>query len=99
MLIWSAATFKCMCFNHQFGGNPVSCAIALSVLDVIEKDHLQQRAAEVGRYFISRTKELMHKFEMIGDVRGTGLFLGIDLVRNRKTREPATEEARYILTK
>jgi len=86
-------------FVSQFGGNPVSCAIALSVLDVIDKEGLRQNALEVGEYLMRRGRELMQEYTIIGDVRGLGLFSGFDLVRNRRTREPATEEAKYIVKK
>ena len=81
----------------QFGGNPVSCAIALAVLDVIETEGLQKNAGDVGNYLMARGRELMSRHALIGDVRGLGLFVGFDLVRNRKTREPATHEAKYIV--
>lgn len=71
----------------------------MAVLDVIEKDGLQQNALEVGEYLMRRGRELMQKYTMIGNVRGQGLFVGFDLVRNRRTREPATEEAKHIVKK
>jgi len=85
-----------MYFN-TFGGNPVSCAVASAVIDVIEGENLVDNAAEVGDYILQRFNELQSRHEMIGDVRGRGLFFGIDLVENRDTREPATEEARIIV--
>ncbi|XP_052781203.1 alanine--glyoxylate aminotransferase 2-like isoform X1 [Mya arenaria] len=94
----SAAFKDCgMTYFNTFGGNPVSCAIALSVLDVIEREHLQKNALEVGNYLMARGSALMEKHEMIGNIRGFGLFVGFDLVRNRKTREPATEEAKFVV--
>lgn len=71
----------------------------MSVLGIIEKENLLLRALEVGNYLMQQGRELMHKYPMIGDVRGLGLFVGFDLVRNRQTREPATEEAKYIVKK
>ena len=65
----------------------------------MEKEKLQQNALEVGEYLQSETRKLMKEFEMIGDVRGLGLFIGIDLVRSRESREPATEEAQYIVSR
>lgn len=88
-----------MKYFNTFGGNPVSCAIALAVLDVMEAENLQQNALEIGDYLIQETTKMMKDFDMIGDVRGHGLFLGIDLVRDRKTREPATEEAQQIVSR
>ena len=83
----------------QFGGNPVSCAVSMAVLDVMEKEKLQENALEVGEYLMAEARKLMKDFDMIGDVRGCGLFVGIDLVRDRKTREPATEEAGHIVAR
>lgn len=68
-------------FFSSFGGNPVSCAIGLSVLEVIEIEDLQQNASEVGSYYKSLFKELQLRHSCIGDVRGEGLFLGIDIVK------------------
>ena len=86
-------------FYSQFGGNPVSCAVSLAVLDVMDNEKLQQNALEIGDYLMSGARKMMEEFEMIGDVRGMGLFVGIDLVRNRTTREPATEEAQEIVSR
>lgn len=83
-------------YFNTFGGNPVSCAAGLAVLDVIERDGLRENAAEIGAYLIDRFKETQSRYEVIGDVRGKGLFLGIELVTDRKTREPATALARRI---
>ncbi len=83
-------------FFSTFGGNPVSCAAGLAVLDVLEEEKLQQNALQVGTRLIHQLKELQTRHPLIGDVRGSGLFLGLDLVRNRETREPATEEASYV---
>ena len=69
------------------------------MLDVIEKEGLVNNALDTGNYLISSARRLMDQFDMIGDVRGLGLFVGFDLVRNRKTREPATEEAKYVVKK
>jgi 4-aminobutyrate aminotransferase-like enzyme len=78
------------------GGNPVSCAVGLVVLDVIEEEHLQQRALDVGRHLVERLTKLKDCHSIIGDVRGTGLFIGVELVRDKETLEPATEEASYV---
>lgn len=83
-------------YFNTFGGNPVSCAAGLAVLDVIERDGLRQNAAEVGDYLVRRFKELQSRYEVIGDVRGMGLFLGIELVTDRKTKEPAAALARRV---
>lgn len=83
-------------FFSTFGGNPVACAAGLAVLDVIKDEQLQQNADRIGRYLKSGLQSLQKRHDIIGDVRGLGLFLGIDLVRNRDTREPATDEASYV---
>ncbi|MER6529557.1 aminotransferase class III-fold pyridoxal phosphate-dependent enzyme [Streptomyces sp. NPDC001508] len=85
-----------MKYFNTFGGNPVSCEIGLAVLDEIEERSLQQNAAAVGGRFLHRLRELAEQHEIIGDVRGRGLYLGIELVRDRTTREPAAAEAMEI---
>ncbi len=86
-------------FFSTFGGNPVSCAAGLAVLDVLEAEQLQQNAHRVGNRLITHLKDLQERFPLIGDVRGMGLFLGLDLVRDRDTREPAAEEASYVVNR
>jgi 4-aminobutyrate aminotransferase-like enzyme/Ser/Thr protein kinase RdoA (MazF antagonist) len=83
-------------FFSTFGGNPVAAAAGLAVLDVLEDEKLQASALRVGDYFIKKLKALQQRHALIGDVRGAGLFLGVDFVRDRATREPATEQADYI---
>ena len=83
-------------YFNTFGGNPVSCAIGLAVLDVIESEGLQQNALDIGNYLMSGLEKLKEKHELIGDVRGMGLFIGIELVLDRETLEPAPEEATFI---
>jgi 4-aminobutyrate aminotransferase-like enzyme len=75
-------------YFNTFGGNPVSCAAALAVLDVIESENLQENALEVGTYMLARLHELAERYEMIGDVRGNGLFIAVELVKDRETRTP-----------
>ena len=86
-------------YFNSFGGNPVSSAIGLSVLNVIEQEKLQQNALDVGNYLLSELNLLKEKFEIIGDVRGTGLFIGVELVKDLKTQEPASEKAKVITNK
>jgi 4-aminobutyrate aminotransferase-like enzyme len=84
-------------YFNTFGGNPVSCAAGLAVLDVIENENLQQNALDVGQYLVDGLNELAGRHECIGDIRGTGLFLAVDLVNDRETREPATELASAVV--
>jgi 4-aminobutyrate aminotransferase-like enzyme/Ser/Thr protein kinase RdoA (MazF antagonist) len=83
-------------YFNTFGGNPVSCAIGLEVLRVVKEENLQHHAKIVGGYLSNGLKQLMNQYEVIGDVRGPGLFIGFELVRDRTTREPATEQASYL---
>ncbi|XP_076296576.1 alanine--glyoxylate aminotransferase 2-like [Lasioglossum baleicum] len=94
-----AASFKNTGIEYfnTYGGNPVSCAIAIEVMNVLERENLQENALLVGNYLISEVRKLAERWPIIGDVRGAGLFVGIELVRDRITRTPATEEARYVV--
>ncbi len=85
-----------MYFN-TYGGNPVSCAVGLAVLDVIEEEGLVENAATVGQYVLQGFQELQSRHELIGDVRGRGLFFGIDLVSNRATQQPAAGAAKRVV--
>ena len=84
-------------YFNTFGGNPVSCAVGLAVLDVIRDGELQQNALEVGEYLKARLNELKSRHSLIGDVRGWGLFIGFELVRDRETLEPADSEAAQLV--
>jgi 4-aminobutyrate aminotransferase-like enzyme/Ser/Thr protein kinase RdoA (MazF antagonist) len=86
-------------FFSTFGGNPVACAAGLAVLDVLQEEDLQARALRVGTHFIDGLKALQQCHRLIGDVRGSGLFLGVELVQNRSTREPATAQAEYVVNR
>ncbi len=86
-------------YFNTFGGNPVSCVVGLAVLDVIRDEHLQENANAVGAHFRHELWSLYKKHELIGDVRGEGLFLGVELVRSRATQEPATSEAKDVVEK
>ncbi|MEP7009897.1 MAG: aminotransferase class III-fold pyridoxal phosphate-dependent enzyme [Acidobacteriota bacterium] len=93
----AAAFDNGMEFFSTFGGNPVSCAAGLAVLDVVEEEGLQENARRVGDRLLADLRALTEKHEIAGDARGAGLFLGLELVRDRKTLEPATEEAAYAV--
>jgi 4-aminobutyrate aminotransferase-like enzyme/Ser/Thr protein kinase RdoA (MazF antagonist) len=86
-------------FFSTFGGNPVACAAGLAVLDVLEEENLQQHALRVGAHLIEGLKSLQTRHALIGDVRGSGLFLGIDLVLDRETREAAPMQASYVVNR
>jgi len=86
-------------FFSTFGGNPVSCAAGLAVLDVVEEEGLQGHALRVGRLLRDGLVRLQEKRPLIGDVRGEGLFLGVELVRDRASLEPAGEEAAYVVNR
>lgn len=91
-----AAFNKGMEYFNTFGGNPVACTIGLSVLEVIRSENLQHQAKETGNYFLQQLTDLMEHHPLIGDVRGKGLFIGIELVLDRSSLEPAREQAYYI---
>ena len=78
-------------YFSTFGGNPVSCAIGMAVLDVIEAEDLRANAVAVGREFLDGFRALAERYDAIGDVRGRGLYLGVELVSDRATREPDAE--------
>jgi 4-aminobutyrate aminotransferase len=84
---------------HLFtmGGNPVSCAAALATIEIIEEEHLIEKAQEMGDYIVKRFKELQEKHKMIGDVRGRGLLIGVDLVKDRTTKTRAAKDTAKII--
>jgi alanine-glyoxylate transaminase/(R)-3-amino-2-methylpropionate-pyruvate transaminase len=81
---------------NTFGGNPVSCAIGKAVLEVIDRDNLQQNCLEMGNQLMEGLKKLMFRYDLIGDVRGKGLMIGVELVRDKKTKDPAKEECAQV---
>ena len=86
-------------YFNTFGGNPVSCAVGREVLQIIEDENLQAYAKKIGSYMKNGLKELKTRHPIIGDVRGHGLFLGIELIKNTETLEPATDEAEYLINR
>lgn len=91
------AFLKDAMFFNTFAGNPVSAAVGLAVLDVIEQQQLVSHAHEVGEYLQSRLRNLAERHERVIAVRGKGLFFGLELVSDRSTRVPATAEARWLI--
>jgi 4-aminobutyrate aminotransferase-like enzyme len=83
-------------YFNTFGGNPVSCVIGRTVLDVIERDDLRDRARSTGDHLLRRLRELADRHLLLGDVRGAGLFIGVELVTDREERMPAGREAAYL---
>jgi len=84
-------------YFNSFGGNPVSCAVGNAVLNVIKEEGMQHNALEVGSYLLNELKSLQSKHSIIGDVRGMGLFIGIELIRDFKNLQPADTEAKMIV--
>jgi alanine-glyoxylate transaminase / (R)-3-amino-2-methylpropionate-pyruvate transaminase len=82
---------------NTFGGNPVSMAAGLAVLEVIEEEGLQENARKVGGHFLRRLRRLQERHSLVGEVRGMGLMLGLQLVQERETREPATAQTVEVL--
>jgi 4-aminobutyrate aminotransferase-like enzyme len=93
----AAAFANGMGYFNTFGGNPVSAAAGLAVLDVIRDERLMPNAAAMGRYLRDGFRKLAERHERMGDIRGLGLFIGVELVRDRRTLEPAGPEAKAIV--
>jgi alanine-glyoxylate transaminase/(R)-3-amino-2-methylpropionate-pyruvate transaminase len=84
---------------NTFGGNPVTAVQGLTVLEIVDEENIQQRAKDVGGHLKTRLLELQDKHTLIGEVRGMGLMLGVELVKDRKTREPAAAETADVVEK
>jgi alanine-glyoxylate transaminase/(R)-3-amino-2-methylpropionate-pyruvate transaminase len=87
-----AATLTQKVHFNTFGGNPVACAIGRAVLEVIERENTQQNCLDLGRYLFAGLERLKARHKVIGDVRGQGLMLGIEFVKDRTTKQPGREE-------
>ena len=83
-------------FFSTFGGNTVSCAVGLAVLDVLEQENLIAHAHQVGQRLLDGLRQFKDRYELVGDVRGSGLFLGIELVHDRQTLAPAAAETSFV---
>jgi len=86
-------------FFSTFGGNPVACAAGLAVLDVLRDERLQEHALRVGSRLLARLRELIDQHPIVGDARGAGLFLGVELVRDRAMLTPAPDAAAYLVNR
>jgi alanine-glyoxylate transaminase/(R)-3-amino-2-methylpropionate-pyruvate transaminase len=92
----AAMMAKRLHFN-TFGGNPVSMTQGLATLEIIDRDQIQQNAHAIGSHLKERLLALAEKHALIGEVRGMGLMLGVELVRDRQSKQPATEETAQVL--
>ena len=92
-----AATLAERTHFNTFGGNPVVSAIGKTVLEVIDREKLQENSLNIGKHLVAGLQELKQKHNLIGDVRGKGLMLGIELVKDRTSKEPAKQECAQIL--
>ena len=86
-------------FFSTFGGSTVACAVGLEVLDVVEEERLQEHAREVGDGLLERLRGRIGRHPLVGDIRGSGLFLGVELVKDRETLAPATDEASAVVNR
>ncbi|MDZ4688426.1 MAG: aspartate aminotransferase family protein [Planctomycetaceae bacterium] len=82
---------------NTFGGNPISMTQGLATLEVIDNEHIQDRARDIGNHLMHRLRDLQERQPLIGEVRGMGLMLGVELVRDRQTKEPANTETADLL--
>jgi len=80
-----------------FGGNPLSCVAANAVIDVIREERLLENATMQGAYIMKRLEELKQQTEIVGDVRGKGLMIGMEIVENKETKKPAPKKANEIM--
>lgn len=86
-------------FFSTFGGSTLSCMIGKTVLDIVKKEGLQENAKLMGEQLIIGLTDLQQRHQLIGDVRGMGLFIGVELVNDRHTRTPATQKAAHIVNR
>ena len=92
-----AATVAQRTHFNTFGGNPVVCAQGRAVLEIIDREKLQENSLKIGNQILAGLNKLKEKHNLIGDVRGKGLMLGIELVKDRQSKDPAKEECAQIL--
>lgn len=85
--------------SSTYGGNPLSCAASLATIEVLLEERLAENAMKVGMQILRRLEEMRSRHELIGDVRGRGLMIGVELVKDRTTKKPAGEEAEEIISR
>ncbi|XP_003925982.2 alanine--glyoxylate aminotransferase 2, mitochondrial isoform X1 [Saimiri boliviensis] len=83
---------QCLQHFNTFGGNPLACVVGSAVLEVIKEENLQENSREVGTYMLLKFAKLQDEFEIVGDVRGKGLMIGIEMVQDKKSRQPLPRE-------
>jgi len=91
-----AASMTSRTHFNTYGGNPVSAAMGSAVLDVIKNEKIQENSHNMGQILFKGLNTLKEKYPVIGDVKGRGLMIGVELVKDRKTLEPAKEEATHV---
>jgi len=80
-----------------FGGNPLSCVAAEKVIEIMERDNYAEKSNAIGKIIISRFEKMREKYSVVGDIRGRGSMIGLELVKDRETKEPATNEVKQIM--
>ncbi len=85
--------------STSYGGNPMACAAALASIEVIEEENLCERSAHLGEILLKRMNEMKDKYAIIGEARGMGCLLGLELVKDKATREPFEEAGRLVYQK
>ncbi len=86
-------------FGGTYGGNPVACAVALKVIEIMQGERIPERAEGLGKIIRKRLEEMSERYELIGDVRGLGAMQAIELVRDKRSKEPAAEETMKLIEK
>ncbi|MBN1837097.1 MAG: aminotransferase class III-fold pyridoxal phosphate-dependent enzyme, partial [Spirochaetales bacterium] len=85
--------------SSSYGGNPMACAAALASLEVIQEEQLLENVRSVGKYFMKRMEQMKEAHPIIGDVKGKGFLLGIELVKDKGTKEPFEEAGKLVYQK
>jgi len=85
--------------SSSYGGNPMACAAALASLEVIEEENILENVRSVGKFFMKRMEAMKEAHPIIGDVKGKGFLLGIELVKDKKTKEPFDEAGKLVYQK